>query len=255
MNRGPEYDATESVNDGDPARMDEAEFDKFADEYRELHAQSIALSGEAPEFFAEYKVRDTVALAHEMGLTPGLRILDFGAGPGNSIPHFRRFLSDCDLTCLDVSRKCLAVAQRRFPGKAHLVAFDGVTIPFPDRHFSVAFSACVFHHIPRAEHQRLLSELLRVLKPGGFAAIFEHNPFNPLTRQAVRECPFDDNAILVPAHALVHEMKSVGFAHVRQRYRVFFPRQLRLLRTLEPYLTWLPLGAQYYVAADRPRFT
>ena len=38
--------------------LDEAEFDKFADEYRAIHAHNIRLSGEAPEFFAEYKVRD-----------------------------------------------------------------------------------------------------------------------------------------------------------------------------------------------------
>ena len=38
--------------------MDEVEFDKFADEYRDLHAANIKLSGEDPEYFAEYKVVD-----------------------------------------------------------------------------------------------------------------------------------------------------------------------------------------------------
>jgi hypothetical protein len=33
------------------------------------------------------------------------------------------------------------------------------------------------------------------------------------------------------------------------RYRVFFPRFLRALRNLERWMTWLPLGAQYYVLA------
>ena len=32
--------------------MDEVEFDKFADEYRDLHAANIKLSGEDPEYFA-----------------------------------------------------------------------------------------------------------------------------------------------------------------------------------------------------------
>ena len=41
--------------------MDEAEFDKFADEYRGLHAANIRLSGEEPEYFAEYKVVDIAA--------------------------------------------------------------------------------------------------------------------------------------------------------------------------------------------------
>ncbi|WP_429292339.1 hypothetical protein [Paraburkholderia sp. CI3] len=43
--------------------MDKAEFDSFADEYLSLHARNIAASGEGPEFFAEYKIRD---IAEEM---------------------------------------------------------------------------------------------------------------------------------------------------------------------------------------------
>ena len=38
--------------------MDEAEFDKFAAEYRTMHAANIKLSGEDPEYFAEYKIVD-----------------------------------------------------------------------------------------------------------------------------------------------------------------------------------------------------
>ena len=38
--------------------MKKAEFDKFADEYYELHSANIRLSGESPDFFAEY-MRDT----------------------------------------------------------------------------------------------------------------------------------------------------------------------------------------------------
>ena len=57
--------------------MDKAEFDKFADEYRALHARNIRISGEGPEFFAEYKVRD---VARHLGAARSTvaRILDFG---------------------------------------------------------------------------------------------------------------------------------------------------------------------------------
>ena len=36
--------------------MDVKEFDKFAEEYLKLHSQNIRLTGEEPEFFAEYKI-------------------------------------------------------------------------------------------------------------------------------------------------------------------------------------------------------
>ena len=42
-------------------------------------------------------------------------------------------------------------------------------------------------------------ELKRVLRAGGACVIFEHNPLNPLTVQAVNTCPFDENAVLIKA--------------------------------------------------------
>jgi hypothetical protein len=44
---------------------------------------------------------------------------------------------------------------------------------------------------------------------------------------------------------------DAGFAAARVRYRIFFPHALRGFRPLEARLTWLPLGAQYYVAARK----
>jgi hypothetical protein len=68
--------------------MDKPEFNSFADEYYAQHARNIAASGEAPEYFSEYKIADTVALASQFNV-PVQRILDF-AGIGNSVPWFSR---------------------------------------------------------------------------------------------------------------------------------------------------------------------
>lgn len=231
--------------------MDKSEFDRFADEYQQLHSLNIKLSGEQPEFFAEYKVRDAANLLHKSGMTGKVRILDFGSGVGNSIPYFRRYIPDCELTCLDVPDTSLSLAQKRFPNEAEFVSFDGMLIPFPNEYFDVVFSACVFHHIPHVEHINLLHELHRILRPGGLAVIFEHNPLNPLTIHAVNTCPFDNNAVLVPARQLVKNMRVTGFLAPVWHYRIFFPALLRAFRVLEPYLVWLPFGAQYYVAARK----
>jgi hypothetical protein len=83
------------------------------------------------------------------------------------------------------------------------------------------------------------------------AVVFEHNPYNPLTVHAVKTCPFDANAVLIPARALLQHMKQAGFSTLVRRYRLFFPGPLRALRHLERRLAWLPLGAQYYVAARK----
>jgi SAM-dependent methyltransferase len=230
--------------------MDEAEFDKFADEYRSLHAANIRLSGEDPEYFAEYKVADIAAeLARDQFVAR--RALDFGAGVGYSVPFFVRHLPATRVTCLDVSRKSLDVGAARHGSAAEFAHFDGRTIPYGDGTFDVALASCVFHHIPHEEHVGLLAEIHRVLVPGGRLFVFEHNPLNPLTRHAVNTCEFDEHAKLVLAPTMRRRVLDAGFAAADVRYRIFFPHVLRRMRPFETKLTWLPLGAQYYVKAIR----
>jgi len=231
-------------------KMQQREFDKFAEEYRSLHAANVRVSGETPEYFAEYKVLDASRVLTARG-SHARNVLDFGAGVGTSVPYFRHYLPDASLTCLDVSEKCLDIGRSRFPGQADFRAFDGTTIPFDAGTFDVAFAACVFHHVEVGDQARLLSELRRVLRPEGTLIIFEHNPLNPLTVHAVNTCPFDENAILLPAWTMTQRIRSAGFLRIERRFRIFFPHVFRALRPLERFLTWCPLGAQYSVFATK----
>jgi ubiquinone/menaquinone biosynthesis C-methylase UbiE len=227
--------------------MLESEFDKFADEYEQLHATNIRASGETPEYFARYKVHD---VARWLGgrASAGMRILDFGAGVGTSVPYFRELFPNAKITCVDVSNKSLDVGRNRYSALAEFVAFDGHSVPFPDNSFHLVFASCVFHHIPHNQHPHLLFELWRVTRENGYCAFFEHNPYNPLTVRAVNSCPFDENAELIKARDFRRRVEQAGYSDVAHQFRIFFPRALRYLRIVEPYLTWLPLGAQYYVS-------
>lgn len=227
--------------------MDRAEFDCFADEYEQQHASNIRISGETPAYFARYKVQDVARLCAAQ--TPA-RILDFGAGVGASVPHWREAFPQASLTCLDVSPRSLTIARERHPGAAEYCVFDGVTIPFAAGSFDVAFAACVFHHIDVLRQEPLLRELRRVLSSDGRLFVFEHNPLNPLTRHAVNTCPFDANAVLIGACTLRERLRAAGFGRISLAYRIFFPHALRALRPLERVLTRLPLGAQYYLCAQ-----
>ncbi|WP_026295619.1 class I SAM-dependent methyltransferase [Aromatoleum toluclasticum] len=228
--------------------MERVEFDRFADEYEQQHAENIRVSGESPEYFARYKVQDVARVLGAQG--PG-RILDFGAGVGASVPHWRDAFPKASLTCLDVSERSLAIARERYREAAEFRSFDGRTVPFAARTFDVAFAACVFHHIEPTRQVPLLRELYRVLADDGALFIFEHNPYNPLTRRAVDTCPFDENAILIAARTLKERLVAAGFRRISVAYRIFFPRQLRVLRPLEGLLTGVPLGAQYRICARK----
>jgi len=229
--------------------LEKAEFDKFADEYLELHAANVEVFGEGPAYFAEYKVKD-VAMDLENVRDVG-SILDFGGGIGTSAPYLRHHFPEAAITCLDVSDNSLEIARERYGDMAEFVSFDGASIPFDSDTFDVAFAACVFHHIKPASHAALFRELERVIGPGGHLFVFEHNPFNPLTRHAVDTCPFDENAVLISGRRMCGALLEAGFHDVRLRYRLFIPRLLSGLRFLESYLTWLPLGAQYYVSGRK----
>lgn len=231
--------------------MLEAEFDKFAGEYEQEHAASIRLSGETPAFFARYKITDVAEVLARLGRKP-LRILDFGAGVGNSVGPMREAFPDSEIVLLDPSSQSLNIARSRFPGQAHCQPFDGQTIPYGDDHFDLVFTACVFHHIPEELHVGLLGEISRVMKPGGSFFLFEHNPWNPLTLHAVRSCSFDENAVLINARQMNSRMAKAGLSSTRTAYRLFFPRFLAKLRPLERYLTNVPIGAQYFVHAVKP---
>jgi SAM-dependent methyltransferase len=231
--------------------MDSAEFDKVADEYLAIHTRNIRLTGENPEYFARYKIKEvrrrwTLARKDEPRA-----ILDFGAGVGASLSHLVEAFPDAEITALDVSRKSLAIAESRAGANTNFVLYEGGKIPLPQEKFDLVFSSCVFHHIDAGEHIGLLAQLRNLLRPGGWLVIFEHNPVNPVTRYIVATCAFDENAVLIPARRFRALEQAAGFSKVEVAYTGFFPGTLRFMRPLEPYLLALPIGAQYYTLAVR----
>lgn len=55
-----------------------AEFDLVADEYDQQHRANISISGENPEYFSEYKVRDFGDVVRSQSVN-ARNLLDFGS--------------------------------------------------------------------------------------------------------------------------------------------------------------------------------
>ncbi|MBC7704398.1 MAG: class I SAM-dependent methyltransferase [Rhodoferax sp.] len=231
--------------------MADAEFDRYAADYRKLHADNIALTGEEPEYFADYKMRDFAALVRQRGLSAQGSYLDFGCGTGASVVPFKRHLPQAMLVGADVSQESLRHARDQHGVMAEFRSIDSGALSLPSAQFDGAFANCVFHHIPAEDHAQALSELHRVCRDGGMLMIYEHNPLNPLTVRAVNTCPLDENAVLIRAGTMVKRVRAAGWADVRVAYRVFFPAALKRFRPTESALRWLPLGAQYCLTARR----
>lgn len=224
-----------------------AKFDNFTETYDRLHAESTKLSGEDTSFFAEYKI----ANIRENLLKNPKTIFDFGCGIGNSVPYWKKYFVDSRLTCADVSEKSLEVLKKAFAdSQIQTQQIAGGKLKAGDDEFDLVYAACVFHHIDEREHIEWLKEMHRITAAGGRLAIFEHNPYNPLTQKAVKDCPFDDDAILISGPEFRRRVQAAGWKNVRLQYVLFFPKFLSAFRFMEKYLSWLPLGAQYVVYGE-----
>ena len=229
------------------------EFDQHANDYDRLVADAIAWTGAATDVLQRSKIEDARDVLRRIPPRDdgAVRVLDFGAGVGNAIPHWRACCPDIALTCADVSSASLAAASRRFPDGATFQSLPSTgPLPFEAASFDFAFAACVLHHIPAAHQPRVLAELHRVLRPGGALMIYEHNPWNPVTRHIVRHCPFDEDAVLLRAGDMAQRMAAAGFRGMHARFRGVSPWQGRVARRLELLVERLPLGAQYFVVGS-----
>ncbi len=224
-------------------RVSEVEkFDHYAQTYEQAHAQSVKLSGEGPEFFAEHKLGCLL----RMGVSGKHSVLDYGCGTGG----LTRLSSERFgfVAGYDPSERSLEVARERAPR----ATFYSAEASIPDARFDAAILSGVLHHVSPPERRGVVATVASKLKPGGRLFVFEHNPYNPLTQRAVRACPFDDDAILLSPRELRRLLAAAAFTSVRQDYVLFFPRRLALLRPLETLLRAFPLGAQTLTIGARP---
>ena len=123
------------------------------------------------------------------------------------------------------------------------------TIPFSDACFDFVTACGVFHHVPSANRASLVQEIIRVLKPGGIFAMIEHNPFNPVTRLIVSRTPVDVDAVLLKPAEAKQLMSSSGLWPDKVQYFLYFPVRIYEHggKTIESFLTGVPLGGQYAV--------
>ena len=105
-------------------------------------------------------------------LKPGIRILDFGCGPGTISVGLAKAIEPGELHGIDMEASQIELARAAAQAGGHNNATfhvgNALELPFEDNYFDVAQCHTVLTHIP--DTQAALREVKRVLKPGGIIA-------------------------------------------------------------------------------------
>jgi SAM-dependent methyltransferase len=224
-------------------------FDVYAEGYDVALACGISVSGEKKDYFARRRIewlRDCLKLVS----APLKTLMDFGCGTGSSAPLFFDVLGIEYLVGTDQSAKSLEVARRAHSSKR--IQFLQFDVFQPYGQFDLVFCNGVFHHILPVDRAATIDYILRSLRPGGFFAFWENNPWNPGTRYVMSRIPFDRDAITLSPPEARQLLGVGGFEILRTDYLFFFPRILRWCRWIEPLCSRLPLGAQYQILCRKP---
>ena len=105
-------------------------------------------------------------------LKPGLRVLDFGCGPGTITVGLAKAVEPGEVHGIDMAESQINLARSAAEAGGHTnVTFhvgSVLELPFEDNSFDAAHCHAVLMHIP--DTQAALAEVKRVLKPGGIVA-------------------------------------------------------------------------------------
>ncbi|NJK94211.1 MAG: class I SAM-dependent methyltransferase [Bacteroidales bacterium] len=119
-----------------------------------------------------WKRRVEMLTAH---INPAMHVLELGCGTG----YFTREIvsTKASIVAIDISPDLLNIARKEIPtDRVEFREENAYEMSFPDSTFDTVVGSSVLHHL---DIQRAISEIFRVLKPGGIMVFTEPNMMNP----------------------------------------------------------------------------
>jgi len=175
----------------------------------------------------------TSYLLQGLELYPGMRVIDFGAGPGWASRMLNQM--GLEVISLDVSATALKIgahlAQRHpvFGDQPmhRFMHFDGHNIDLADGSVDRIFCLDAFHHVPN--QRQVLAEMSRVLKVGGIAGFAEPGPSHskdPSSQLEMRNFKVIENDIVLDD--ILKSAIQGGFTHMNVSIGSTYPLRVSL---------------------------
>src|SRR5436190_14794454 len=146
-------------------------------------------------------------------LPMGGTVLDVGCGTGALAGWIQR--AGYDVVGVDASTGMLVEALENGVGAVY--AAYSTALPFEDNVFDLSLSVATMHHLETPERVAdTIAEMGRVVRPGGYVLIWDHNPLNPYWPILMKRVPQDHgDERLVSVWELLDAVRQAGLTPVR----------------------------------------
>ena len=109
-------------------------------------------------------------LIKQASIYPNQRVLDLGCGTGTLVVLLKRKYPSAEIVGLDPDPKALRRARKKVRRAGVSVQLDegfADELPYDEGTFDRVLSSLMLHHLEDQDREKMLREVLRVLKPGG----------------------------------------------------------------------------------------
>lgn len=97
------------------------------------------------------------------------KILDIGCAKGFMMYEFKKYLPNCEIKGIDVSRYCKIHAVKKI--KKYIKTGTCEKLPYPDKYFDFVVSISTIHNLPKNRIEKSLKEIVRVAKKNSFIRV------------------------------------------------------------------------------------
>ncbi|NOZ13924.1 MAG: class I SAM-dependent methyltransferase [Acidobacteria bacterium] len=165
------------------------------------------------------------------------RVLDIGCGTGRNARLIANHLGDsCRVVGIDIGADMLAGfsgRQGKDPRLSVMKADIRHRFPFRDKLFDGVFMSFVLHGMEHEERLHILSEICRVLKPGGKFYLLDYRPLDLKSGGLLTRLVFHLECDLA-SEFLTHDWEEIlsgrGFGEFDEK--CFFGKKVRILKSV-----------------------